>query len=344
MMTVVFTTVPSAFADSTYTPTLTAIPGDGQVTVEWTVIEDGTLYRQFLLVHNSFGDEVRHYTSDGIERSHTFIGLENGVEYSFTISSLTFPSGWSDDSAVVKATPMAPIDEDESEEEVNDTIAPTFDVNGNTVDFTTNIELGNTYDIGTINNIVDASITTESITDSSNIAGTTPAEGTYTVTYTVTDIEDNSSSITETVNVYAIIPLDDIENDPFNIVISNSKHPDHFSSEDPDINSIFQATVITDTEWTVALLELETSDLCEYQNGYNNYDYDILVIYKSFSDTIYLAHYTESPWIKMYIYDENSRNEGDYPHIFDRDNYSYIYEGCSNEILEQTYHKVRISS
>lgn len=82
---------------------------------------------------------------------------------------------------------------------VQDTTAPTFDVDGNTSDFVTIIEVTNPYTVGSILNIVEldtpiSSIVGDGVVDTSSVA-------TFFVTYTVTDASLNSFTITETVNV-----------------------------------------------------------------------------------------------------------------------------------------------
>lgn len=86
--------------------------------------------------------------------------------------------------------------------EVNTTDIPQFTVKGNSADFTTNLELGTTYIIGTIDNLVDnGTITTEDIVDQSAIDTTTPDVGQYSVAYLATDNDMNTTTITETVVV-----------------------------------------------------------------------------------------------------------------------------------------------
>ncbi len=83
---------------------------------------------------------------------------------------------------------------------VVDTTAPTFDVDGNTVDFITNIPVNGTYTVGTIDNILDGTATTSTITGDGDVVTSVPGAS-YTVTYTVEDAATNSTTITETVNI-----------------------------------------------------------------------------------------------------------------------------------------------
>ncbi len=81
---------------------------------------------------------------------------------------------------------------------------PEFDISGNTRDFVTNLELGDVYSAGTIQNIFDESDTSTSVTGTSSVDTNTAGE--YTVTYRVTDSENNYAEITETVRVAGSAP------------------------------------------------------------------------------------------------------------------------------------------
>ncbi len=90
---------------------------------------------------------------------------------------------------------------------VTDTSIPTFMVQGNTVDFVTTLELGEPYNLGVISDIKDNGTTDGGISeDPAAIGGTTPAIGSYTVTYTVTDNQNNTNRITETIEVVDTTP------------------------------------------------------------------------------------------------------------------------------------------
>ena len=78
---------------------------------------------------------------------------------------------------------------------VTDMVTPTFTVDGNSDDFTTNVELvDGVYTPGTIENIVDHSTTTSS-TDGDDAVNLN-VTGNYIVNYTVTDAAGNSKTIT----------------------------------------------------------------------------------------------------------------------------------------------------
>ncbi|QLH05025.1 hypothetical protein C5F49_06630 [Nitrosopumilus oxyclinae] len=82
---------------------------------------------------------------------------------------------------------------------VVDTTPPTFDVDGNTVDYTTTLMVNDVYTVGTILNIADFSTTTQNIVGDDLVD--TSAVDSFIVIYTVTDAEGNFTTITETVNV-----------------------------------------------------------------------------------------------------------------------------------------------
>ncbi len=151
--------------------------------------------------------------------------------------------------------------------EVVDTIPPTFDVNGNTVDFTTNLDFGVTYNLGAIQNIVEEQTTTQSIIDSSNIDGTAPPVGNYAVTYTVTEVAGNrqSTSIDETVIVEAppdttppVITL--VGNDLMIEVHSEFVEPGFTATDDTDGNI---------TENVIVSGQVNTSTLGNYTLSYD---------------------------------------------------------------------------
>jgi len=121
--------------------------------------------------------------------SHSFTGLSDGV-YLVTISA-------TNDQTLQSTGYIA------FEVNLPDTTPPTFDVSGKAANFDTNLEFGATYNLGIIQNIVDAQSTTSSITDSSSINDTTPAIGEYTVYYIVTETGGSllSTTIIETVTV-----------------------------------------------------------------------------------------------------------------------------------------------
>lgn len=80
-----------------------------------------------------------------------------------------------------------------------DTMPPTFEVKGNTEDFVTELELGDTYMVGEISNIVDKSITSSEILGD-ELVDTTVEGGPFLVTYAVSD-GSNLTTISETVIV-----------------------------------------------------------------------------------------------------------------------------------------------
>ena len=80
-----------------------------------------------------------------------------------------------------------------------DETPPTFEVSGNTTDFTTELEVGDAYVLGTITNIVDQSETTTAIMGD-DLVDTTQEGGPFTVTYQVSD-GTNTTTITETITV-----------------------------------------------------------------------------------------------------------------------------------------------
>jgi hypothetical protein len=86
--------------------------------------------------------------------------------------------------------------------DVVDTTAPTFDVDGHTTDYSTILEVLDTYNVGTINNIVDLSLPTiTSIVGDGAVDTSVPTVTPFLVTYTVTDDQGNSFTITESVSV-----------------------------------------------------------------------------------------------------------------------------------------------
>lgn len=80
-----------------------------------------------------------------------------------------------------------------------DITPPTFDVNGKTEDFVTELEVGDTYIVGEISNIVDESITSSEILGD-DLVNTTIEGGPFLVSYSVSD-GSNVSTITETITV-----------------------------------------------------------------------------------------------------------------------------------------------
>ena len=82
---------------------------------------------------------------------------------------------------------------------VEDLVPPTFDVNGNLEDFTTELQVGEPYVVGAIQNIVDEGITT-SLISGAEAVDTSQSGGPFLVTYQVTD-GINTTTITETVIV-----------------------------------------------------------------------------------------------------------------------------------------------
>ncbi len=83
---------------------------------------------------------------------------------------------------------------------VSDTTPPTFDVDGNTVDYTTTVPFGGTYAPGVIANESDISGIASSIVVGDDLVNVNTS-GEYTVTYTVTDNNGLFAIITETVTV-----------------------------------------------------------------------------------------------------------------------------------------------
>ncbi len=82
---------------------------------------------------------------------------------------------------------------------VVDTTAPTFDVDGNTGDYSTTVPFGETYTPGVIANAFDISGTAPGIVGGETVNVDTSRE--YVVTYTVTDNNGQVATITETVTV-----------------------------------------------------------------------------------------------------------------------------------------------
>ena len=82
---------------------------------------------------------------------------------------------------------------------VSDTTPPTFDVDGNTDDYSTTVPFGGTYAQGTIANAFDISGTAPGMVGGKTV--NVNASGEYAVTYTVTDNNEQSRTITETVTV-----------------------------------------------------------------------------------------------------------------------------------------------
>ncbi len=80
-----------------------------------------------------------------------------------------------------------------------DLVPPTFDVDGNVEDFTTDLQVGEPYIVGSIQNIVDDGITTSLISGAEAVV-TFQTGGPFLVTYQVTD-GTNTTTITETVYV-----------------------------------------------------------------------------------------------------------------------------------------------
>lgn len=83
-----------------------------------------------------------------------------------------------------------------------DTIAPIFEVSGNTSDFTTELEVGDPYVLGSITNIIDQSPTTTEVSGG-ELVDTSQEGGPFSVIYQVSD-GINIATITETVIVKAI--------------------------------------------------------------------------------------------------------------------------------------------
>ena len=82
---------------------------------------------------------------------------------------------------------------------VSDTTPPTFDVDGNTDDYSTTVPFGGTYAQGTIANAFDISGTAPGMVGGKTV--NVNASGEYAVTYTVTDNNEQSRTITQTVTV-----------------------------------------------------------------------------------------------------------------------------------------------
>ena len=82
---------------------------------------------------------------------------------------------------------------------VSDTTPPTFDVDGNTVDYATTVPFGGPYTQGIITNQSDISGTAPGIVGGETVNVNTSGE--YAVTYTVTDNNGLFTTITETVTV-----------------------------------------------------------------------------------------------------------------------------------------------
>ena len=99
---------------------------------------------------------------------------------------------------------------------VEDTTAPTFDVDGNTEDYNTELTDDETYDVGTVDNIIDDGTTTTSdpvYKDStgaviSSFDNTMLSAGDYSVEYTVTDDSDNAFTIVESITVTEVVIAD----------------------------------------------------------------------------------------------------------------------------------------
>jgi len=82
---------------------------------------------------------------------------------------------------------------------VDDTTPPTFDVDGNVVDYPTGVAFGGVYTAGIIANEFDISGIASSVVGGETVDTNSPAE--YLVTYTVTDNNGLVTIITETVTV-----------------------------------------------------------------------------------------------------------------------------------------------
>lgn len=118
-----------------------------------------------------------------------------------------------------------------------DVTAPTFEVNGNTSEFTTELEVGDTYVVGLVTNIVDESITTTEITGD-ELVDTSQEGGPFTVIYQVSD-GVNTTVITETIIVNPI-EINDFEVLSFTLINADTNE-DLFTIEEGmqiDINSL----------------------------------------------------------------------------------------------------------
>lgn len=93
----------------------------------------------------------------------------------------------------------------------NTTDVPFFAVKGNasstTEAFTTEIELGAVYELGSVDGLTDnGNIIDQGIEDTNGIGGTIPSAGTYTVRYFATDNDGNTTDMIETIIVMDTTP------------------------------------------------------------------------------------------------------------------------------------------
>lgn len=118
-----------------------------------------------------------------------------------------------------------------------DIIPPSFEVKGNTSDFTTELEVGDTYVVGAITNIVDESPTTTEITGN-ELVDSSQEGGHFTIIYQVSD-GANMTIITESVIVNTI-EINEFEVLSFTLINADTNE-DLFTIEEGmqiDINSL----------------------------------------------------------------------------------------------------------
>lgn len=109
-----------------------------------------------------------------------------------------------------------------------DTIPPTFEVKGNTEDFITELEVGETYMVGEIINVVDENVTVSEILGDHEV-DTSEAGGPFLVSYNVSD-GTNTTTIIETVIV--LIPNQEILSITDFVLVNADTNEDIFLLED----------------------------------------------------------------------------------------------------------------
>lgn len=87
---------------------LAAVPGDGRVDLDWADVTDPRVIGYRIEIRDSV-DDPWEQAENGLTResSGSVVGLDNGVEYSFSVVALAEDGSESDRSEVVRATPGA---------------------------------------------------------------------------------------------------------------------------------------------------------------------------------------------------------------------------------------------